>query len=91
MTFAAVFSTWMGGSIPVAWTYFRTSWICFLLLAGLIMTWKELWGMLQVIALGAAVDVLIAVFMRADFDKSGLAATEWNLARTATRTTSLRF
>ncbi len=71
VTFSAVFSTWMGGSIPLAWTYFRTSWICFLLLAGLIMTWKELWGMLQVISLGAAVDVLIAVFMRADFDKSG--------------------
>ena len=64
MAIASVFSTWMGGSIPVAWIYFRTSWICFLLLAGLIMTRKELWGMLQVIVFSAAVNVLIAVFMR---------------------------
>jgi O-antigen ligase len=76
MAVASVFSSWMGGSIPFTWTYFRTSWISFLLLAGLIMTWEELWRMVQVIALCAAVNVLIGVSMSANWQQGGRAGVE---------------
>ena len=66
MAAASVFSTWRGGSIPLTWTYFRTTWICFLFLAGLIMTWKELWRMLQLIGLCAAVNVLLGAVLKVD-------------------------
>jgi len=66
MAAASVFSTWRGGSILLTWTYFRTSWICFLFLAGLIMTWKELWRMLQLIGLCAAVNVLLGAVLKVD-------------------------
>ena len=71
MAFAAVFSSWPGGSILYTFMYFRATWICFVLLAGLIMTWSELWGMAQLIALCAATNVLIGVFMAKLVEQSG--------------------
>ena len=71
MSVASVFSTWIGGSIPFTLAYLRTSFPCFLLLAGLIMTWKEYWRMLQVIAFSAAVNVVIARTMGKLFGQQG--------------------
>jgi len=76
MAAASVFSSWRSGSILLTWTYFRTSWISFLFLAGLIMTWKELWRMLQLIALCAAVNVWLGAVMKVDYDLTGRSGVE---------------
>jgi hypothetical protein len=76
MTGAALASSWLGGSLMFTFSYFRATWICFVLLAGLLMTWQELWRMLQLIAVCAAVNVLIATFMSKFFEESGRAGVE---------------
>lgn len=76
MTVAAIFSTWLGGSIMATLAYFRTTWIVMVLLAGLLMTWKELWRMLQLIAVAAAVNVLVAASMSKLSEESGRVGVE---------------
>lgn len=76
MTVAAIFSTWLGGSIMATLAYFRTTWIVMVLLAGLLMTWKELWRMLQLIAAAAAVNVLVAASMSKLSEESGRVGVE---------------
>jgi hypothetical protein len=76
MIVATIFSSWLGGSVLFTLSYFRATWVCFILLAGLLMTWKELWRMLQLIAVCAAVNVLISVTMSKFFEQSGRAGVE---------------
>ena len=76
MTVAAIGSSWPGGSLIFIWSYFRSNWISFVLLAGLLMTYRELWRMLQLIAVCAAVNILIASLLNKSFENISRAGTE---------------
>ena len=71
MIIATLFSTWLGGSVMFTVSYLRATFVCLMLLSGLIMTWKELWRLLQVIAVCAAVNVLIGSLLGQFFEESG--------------------
>ena len=77
MVVATIFSSWLGGSVLFTLSYFRATWVCFLLLAGLIMTWQELWRMLQLIAVCAAVNVMIGAFLSKLSEQSGRVGVEF--------------
>ncbi|MFZ0704870.1 MAG: O-antigen ligase family protein [Candidatus Korobacteraceae bacterium] len=76
MILSTLFSTWLGGSIFFTLGYLRSTWVCLILLTGLIMTWKELWRMLQLIAVCAAVNVLISTLLATFLEESGRAGVE---------------
>jgi len=51
------FSFWPGGSFFVVLAYVRTQWLTFFLIAGLVMTWKECWLMINMLSLSGMVAV----------------------------------
>jgi O-antigen ligase len=51
------FSFWPGGSFFTVLWYVRTEWLTFFLIAGLVMTWRECWIMLNMLALAGLVAV----------------------------------
>ncbi len=51
------FSFWPGGSFGVVLSYVRTQWLTFFLIAGLVMTWRECWILINMLAVAGVVAV----------------------------------
>src|SRR5438309_7502194 len=51
------FSFWPGGSFGTVFPYVRYEWLTFFLIAGLVMTWKECWLLINMLAAAGFVAV----------------------------------
>jgi O-antigen ligase len=51
------FSFWPGGAFFVVLAYARTQWLTFFLIAGLVMTWRECWLLINMLSLSGMVAV----------------------------------
>jgi O-antigen ligase len=69
------FSHWPGGSFGSVLNYMRTAWLTFFLIAGLVMTWKECWILINMLAVSGVIAVVSGkVFaIRAANSRVGLA------------------
>lgn len=62
---ATPFSWWRGGSADLLWQYFRTTFPMLLVIAGLVVTWKDCRRLMTVLALSGAITLIYArVFAR---------------------------
>jgi len=65
---AVPFSSYRGGSLSLVFTYFRTEIIMLFLIGGLVISWRECWQLLQVLALAALANVLTGHFFAASVE-----------------------
>jgi O-antigen ligase len=62
---ASPFSIYVMGSLRLTFSFIRSEGIVLLLIAGLAMTWRECWRLLNVFALASAVNILIGKLLGA--------------------------
>jgi O-antigen ligase len=58
MVIATPFSSWRGASVTLTWNWFRAEVPILFVIAGLVMTWREVKGLMSVLAWAAIVDVV---------------------------------
>jgi O-antigen ligase len=58
MVVALPFSSWRGASVTSTWNWFRAEVLILFVIAGLVMTWREVKRLMSVLAWAAVVDVI---------------------------------
>lgn len=75
MFVAAPFSSWKGASVRLAWAYFRSEFVLFLLIAGLVITWRECKLMLRAVACGGFLALAAGRFFQHSLNESRVSLT----------------
>ena len=64
---ATPFSWWRGGSVDLLWQYFRTNFPMLLVIAGIVVTWKDCKRLMTVLALSGATTLIYTRVFAHDF------------------------